>query len=143
MSSQTDIEKAFSTALASLSLAYVSYPNAPVIAPSATDLNYAVDMIYGSGRAAGVGAAAANAFRGIYQVTIRAPVTSGTGDAPGIGAALDAASAIASLFRYGTHLAYGSLSVLCLSPAIKHIGKIDPAWYIVIVSVPWYCELAP
>jgi hypothetical protein len=144
MSSQTDIEKAFTTTFAALGYAYVSYPNAPVVAPSALDLNYTVDMLYGSGRAAGIGADAANAYRGIFQVTIRAPVTSATGDAPGIGAALDAAGAVASAFRYGKKVVYGTdVSVQCGTPAIKHFGKVDPTWYVAIVSVPWYCELAP
>lgn len=146
-SKQTDIEKALLAKFDTLGLTYVSYPNAPSVEPPATSINYSVDVLYGDGVAAASGLNAPRRYVGLFQVTVRAPVTTATGDAPGMYAGLAAAETIAAAFPLGASFQYPALPaaaetwVHTRTPTITHLGKVTPEWFSTIVRIPFWCDV--
>lgn len=148
MSRQTTIERAFYTSMASLGLTYVSWPNGPSISPPATSINYSVGIDYSDADKPEMYENAYDRFTGTFTVTIRCPVTTDTGDAPGIRPALQAAESIASIFKRGSVQTYRinsseSTKVFCFTPRIRHRGKVTPEWYSLEVEVPFRADLPP
>ena len=145
-SSQFDAESALFERFGTLSYTYVSYPNGPKIESPSTSINYSLAIIYGDGNSVGLGTDAATRYRGIFQVTIRVPVTSATGDAVGLYDAKVSASAIMALFKRGTSIGYPAAApetyIHCGSPTSVHLGNVTPEWYTIVVRVPFWEDVA-
>lgn len=146
MNRQTTIEKAFYSTIAALGLPYVSWPNGPSISPPATSINYAVGIEYDDPEKPEMSANTFDRYTGTFSVTVRCPVTTATGDAPGMRPGLTAAETIAGYFRRGSVHSYAvtlseSTKVRCLTPSIKHRGKVTPEWYSLEVMVPFLADV--
>lgn len=148
MASQLDIEGAlFSTflALGHTPGGDTSVPNGPKVTTSS--LNYTLNVLYAEGRAAAIGDGAANRYEGLFQVTIRSPALTGTGDAAGTYEGNTAATAVATAFARDVTIAWPPLPatakfVIHLRvPTITQLGNVTPEWYTTVVRIPFWADV--
>lgn len=143
---QLDAERAFYAAFSALGYTYVSYPNGEVLNTAASPIPpdtlwHALDVMYADSLAAGAGDSY-TWHRGIYQATVRGPVTDSFGNPFGTYAIGARAEAIATAFKIGTSLPYPvaapTVWAQCEEPTIIHRGKVEPDWYTVVVRIPFH-----
>lgn len=145
MASQMDIEAALTEAFVAQGHdpTDTAFPNGPSL--STTALNYTLDFLYADGQAAALGLNAADRHLGLFQVTIRGPVQTATGDAAGMYANRTAASAVSLAFKRGTVFPYPVLTpavyVHTQTPTITHLGKVTPEWYTTVVRIPFWADI--
>lgn len=146
MMAQLDAERAFYTAFGALGYSYVSYPNGEVLNTAASPIPaetlwYVLDTLYANSLAAGAGDTY-TWHKGIFQVTVRGPVTDSFGNPFGTYAIGSRAETIALAFKLGTSLPYPASTptawAQCEEPTIIHRGKVEPDWYTVVVSIPFH-----
>ena len=143
---QLDAERAFFTAFSSLGYSYISYPNGVILNTPANPIPadtlwYSLDVLYARSIAVGIGDRGLR-YKGLFQATIRGPVTDSFGNPSGTYAIGTRAEAIAAYFYLGRSLPYPvavpTAWVQCEEPTIVHLGKIEPEWYTVVVRIPFH-----
>lgn len=143
--SQIGIEQAFFDSFSDFGYTYVDYPNGAQSDIPSTAINYAVSIIYADGAPTGIGADSTDRYRGIFQVTIRAPLLNTNGDPAGTYEAGVQAAVIANRYKKGTSISYPVVSpttyVHCKTPIIKHLGNIDDTWYYIVISCYWWADV--
>jgi hypothetical protein len=141
---QPNAKRAFHTAFATLGYTYVSYPNGPKMnTPAhpipADTLWFVLHTLSSAPTARGLGDPTIR-YKGLFQVTIKSPVT-GANALPFGTNALDAAvDAIVARFKLGTSLPYGAVFAHCEEPQTTELGNVEPEWYTAIVRIPFWMD---
>jgi hypothetical protein len=145
---QPDATRAFHSAFSALNYSYVSYPNGPELNTSANPIPadtlwYALDVLSSKPKVVGSGTGITR-YKGIFQVTIRAPVKSAKGNPFGTYAIYASAEVIAIAFKLATSLlvpdSSPSIYAHCEEPETIDLGKLEPEWYAVVVRIPYWMD---
>jgi hypothetical protein len=145
---QPNAKRAFHAAFGALGYTYVSYPNGPKLNTPASPIPaetlwYSLHTLSSQPNARGLGDATIR-YQGLFQVTIRAPVTDTFGNPFGTYLIDAAAETIATAFKLGTQLGYplGNPTVYahCGVPETIDLGNIEPEWYTVVVRIPFWLD---
>jgi len=131
-----DVSKALFTKFATLNKTYVAYPNGPTINAPAGQTVYELHIKYSDGTPTAVGPDATNRYYGFLQVNVLSPAD-GLGDSR----AKSEAQEVVTLFKRGTTCVKNGINVRCKTPDITTLKTANPAWYCLVVTVPWWADI--